>query len=211
MSERLLGAVVGMHGDDNGLIFPPPIAPIQVVLMPVAAHKSDAVIPAVDAAASVLREAGFRVKIDSRDLRPGQKYWDWEIKGVPLRLEVGPRDVENGNAFAARRTGGKEPIPLDNIVEGVHNQLDMVQTELNQRSRIHVDDCIIRLENLEQEILDGHIYEVAFDGSDADAETLEKTTGLAILGDAMEPFADDQQCIVTGKTTRRRQHIARMY
>ena len=87
----------------------------------------------------------------------------------------------------------------------------MVQTELNQRSRMHVDDCIIRLENLEQEILDGHIYEVAFDGSDADAETLEKTTGLAILGDAMEPFADDQQCIVTGKTTRRRQHIARMY
>ena len=59
--------------------------------------------------------------------------------------------------------------------------------------------------------MDGHIYEVAFDGSDADAETLEKTTGLAILGDAMEPFADDQQCIVTGKTTRRRQHIARMY
>ena len=211
MSERLLGAVVGMHGDDNGLIFPPPIAPIQVVLMPVAAHKSDAVIPAVDAAASVLREAGFRVKIDSRDLRPGQKYWDWEIKGVPLRLEVGPRDVENGNAFAARRTGGKEPIPLNNIVECVHNQLDMVQTELNQRSRMHVDNCIIRLENLGQEILDGHIYEVAFDGSDADAETLEKTTGLAILGDAMEPFADDQQCIVTGKPTRRRQHIARMY
>ena len=211
MSERLLGAVVGMHGDDNGLIFPPPIAPIQVVLMPVAAHKSDAVMPAVDDAATALMNAGFRVKIDSRDLRPGQKYWDWEIKGVPLRLEIGPRDVENGNAFAARRTGGKEPIPLNSIVEGVRNQLDMIQSELLQRSQSHVDDCVIRLEHLDQEILDGKIYEIAFDGSDADAEKLEKTTGLAILGEAMEPFSQDQQCVITGKTTRRRQHIARMY
>lgn len=211
MSERLLGAVVGMHGDDNGLIFPPPIAPIQIVLMPVAAHKSDAVMPAVDEAATALRDAGLRVKIDSRNLRPGQKYWDWEIKGVPLRLEIGPRDVENGNAFAARRTGGKEPIPLNSIVDGVRNQLDMIQSELLQRSQSHVDDCVIRMEHLDQEILDGKIYEIAFDGSDADAEKLEKTTGLAILGEAMEPFSEDQQCVVTGKTTRRRQHIARMY
>jgi len=211
MSERLLGAVVGMHGDDNGLIFPPPIAPIQVVLMPVAAHKSDAVMPAVEAAADAIREAGLRVKIDARNLRPGQKYWDWEIKGVPLRLEIGPRDVDNGSAFAARRTGGKEPIPLNAIVEGVRSQLKLVHDDLNQRSRSHVDDCVIRLESLEQEILDGRIYEVAFDGTDADAEKLEKTTGLAILGDAMVPFTDEQKCVVTGKTTRRRQHIARMY
>ena len=165
----------------------------------------------INEAATTLRNAGFRVKIDSRDLRPGQKYWDWEIKGVPLRLEIGPRDVENGNAFAARRTGGKEPIPLNSIVEGVRNQLDMIQSELLQRSQSHVDDCVIRLEHLDQEILDGKIYEIAFDGSDADAEKLEKTTGLAILGDAMEPFSEDQQCVITGKTTRRRQHIARMY
>ncbi len=211
MSERLLGAVVGMHGDDNGLIFPPAIAPIQVVLMPVASHKSEAVTPSVNTAAEELRKSGFRVKVDSRDLRPGQKYWDWEIKGVPLRLEIGPRDVEKGTAFAARRTGGKEPIPLDDISNAVRSQLSLVQDELQQRSHSHVKDCVIRMESLDQEIMDGHIYEVAFDGTDADAEKLEKTTGLAILGDAMEPFAEDEICIVTGKTTRRRQHIARMY
>ncbi len=211
MSERLLGSVVGMHGDDNGLIFPPQIAPIQVVLMPIASHKSEAVMPAIDSVASDLRNAGFRVKIDNRDLRPGQKYWDWEIKGVPLRLEIGPRDVESGNAFAARRTGGKEPIPLSTIVDGVRNQLDTVQKELLRRSHSHVSDCVVRLDNIEQEIVDGHIYEVAFDGTDADAEMLEKTTGMAILGEAMEPFSQDQLCIITGQKTRRRQHIARMY
>jgi prolyl-tRNA synthetase len=211
MSERLLGSVVGMHGDDNGLIFPPPIAPIQVVLMPVAAHKNPAIAKAVENAAEELRKSGFRVKVDARDLRPGQKYWDWEIKGVPLRLEIGPRDVDNGNAFAARRTGGKEPIPLDNIAEGVRNQLKLVHEELTSRSQSHVSDCIIRLESIDQDILDGHIYEVAFDGTDADAELLEKTTGLAILGDAMNDYPDDQICLLTGKATRRKQHLARMY
>ena len=211
MSERLLGAVVGMHGDDNGLIFPPKIAPIQVVLMPVAAHKNPAVIETVLDVAEQLRESGLRIKVDDRDLRPGQKYWDWEIKGVPLRLEIGPRDVENGNAFAARRTGGKEPIPLSNIFDSVKQQLEMVHTELSSRSQSHVNECIVKLESLDQEILDGHIYEVPFDGTDADAEMLEKSTGLAILGDAMTGYVDDQVCIVSGKVTRRKQHLARMY
>ena len=211
MSERLLGAVVGMHGDDNGLIFPPAIAPIQVILMPVAAHKNPAVMQAVEETAETLRKSGYRVKIDARDLRPGQKYWDWEIKGVPLRLEIGPRDVESGNAFAARRTGGKEPIPLSDICNSVRSQLDMVHTELTNRSHAHIDSCILQLQSLEQEILEGHIYEVAFDGTDADAEILEKATGLTILGDAMSGYSEQQTCIVSGKTTTRKQHLARMY
>ena len=211
MSERLLGAVVGMHGDDNGLIFPPPIAPIQVVLIPVAQHKSPSVTEAVESAAESLRNAGYRIKIDSRDLRPGQKYWDWEIKGVPLRLEIGPRDVENGNAFAARRTGGKEPIPLENLVDGVHNQLEIIHGELTNRSQEHTNTCVNRLESLDQEIIEGQIYEVAFDGTDSDAEVLEKTTGLTILGDSMTEYSEPQPCIVSGKMTTRCQHLARMY
>ena len=211
MSERLLGAVVGMHGDDNGLIFPPPIAPIQIVLMPIASHKSPTVNTTVESVADTLRAAGYRIKIDSRDLRPGQKYWDWEIKGVPLRLEIGPRDVENGTAFAARRTGGKDPIPLDNIVNAVREQLDSVHSELNARSHAHVEGCVIRLESLDQDIVDGQIYEVAFDGTDADAEHLEKSTGLTILGDAMSGYDTEKPCIVSGTMTTRKQHIARMY
>ena len=211
MSERLLGAVVGMHGDDNGLIFPPPIAPIQVVIMPVAQHKSPDVSVAVESSAESLRNAGFRIKIDDRDLRPGQKYWDWEIKGVPLRLEIGPRDVESGTALAARRTGGKEAIPLDSLVDSVRIQLDIVHNELSERSQSHANTCVNRLNSLEQEIIDGQIYEVAFDGTDSDAEILEKSTGLTILGDAMSEFSEPQSCIISGKMTTRRQHLARMY
>ena len=211
MSERLLGAVVGMHGDDNGLIFPPAIAPIQVVIMPVAQHKSPDVGIAVESVAESLRNAGIRIKIDNRDLRPGQKYWDWEIKGVPLRLEIGPRDVEGGNALAARRTGGKEPVPLDSIVSSVRSQLDIVHNELAERSQSHANSCVNRLSSLDQEIIDGQIYEVAFDGSDSDAEILEKSTGLTILGDAMTDYSEPQSCIVTGNMTTRRQHLARMY
>ena len=211
MSERLLGAVVGMHGDDNGLIFPPAIAPIQVVIMPVAAHKNPDVLTTVDTVSETLRKSGYRVKVDSRDLRPGQKYWDWEIKGVPLRLEIGPRDVENGNAFAARRTGGKEPIPLNDISNSVQQQLNLIGDELSNRSHSHVSNCVNRLNSLDQEIVDGQIYEIAFDGTDADAELLEKTTGLAMLGEALTPFETEQDCIVSGKPTTRKQHIARMY
>ena len=211
MSERLLGAVVGLHGDDNGLIFPPPVAPIQVVIMPVAQHKSPDVLQAVELAADSLRNAGYRIKIDDRDLRPGQKYWDWEIKGVPLRLEIGPRDVADGNAIAARRTGGKDPIPLDNLPQSVGDQLDIVHSELSDRTGAHANSCVNRLESLDDEIIDGQIYEVAFDGTDSDAELLEKSTGLTILGDAMNEYDQPQSCIVSGKMTNRRQHLARMY
>ena len=106
MSERMLGAVVGMHGDDAGLIFPPKIAPIQIVLMPVAQHLDDDVIPSINKIADALKSAGYRVKVDDRDIRPGAKHYDWEIKGVPLRLELGPRDLKSGQFVLSMRTGG---------------------------------------------------------------------------------------------------------
>ena len=87
----------------------------------------------------------------------------------------------------------------------------MVHDELTSRSHTHVGDCVIQLQSLDQEIIDGRIYEVAFDGTDADAEILEKATGLAILGDAMSGYSDQQVCIVSGKQTKRKQHLARMY
>tara|TARA_B100001750_G_scaffold247095_1_gene271681 strand:+ start:3221 stop:4714 length:1494 start_codon:yes stop_codon:yes gene_type:complete len=211
MSERLLGAVVGTHGDDDGLIFPPKIAPIQIVIMPVAAHKSPSVIETANIVSDKLKESGYRTYMDDRDIRPGQKYYDWEIKGVPLRLEIGPRDIENGTAFAARRTGGKSPIPLDDIVSGVANELLQIQNELISRCNQIMNDKIQQLNSLDQDIIDGLIYEVPFDGNDSDAEILEKTTGLTILGDAMETYDHDKECIVTGKMTNRKQHLARMY
>ena len=119
MSERLLGAVVGVHGDDDGLILPPAIAPIQVVVIPILRKGTeDSVMQFIDTHVRSLRDAGLRVKVDDREIRPGQKYYQWELKGIPLRLEVGPRDVESNQFFAARRTGGKEAIVADELVQG---------------------------------------------------------------------------------------------
>ncbi len=211
MSERLLGAVVGMHGDDNGLIMPPAIAPHQVVICPMIRKNSEVdTIGKSEEVASILREAGLRVKVDSRDIHAGQKYFDWEIKGVPLRLDIGPRDIENNTAFAARRTGGKEPLPLDSIVEQCKRVLNEISDELRARAEAHTEDVVIPLDDLNN-VEDGKIYEMAFDGTDAHAETIERTTGLSFLGDSTKPYDEEKPCFMSGKMTTRRVILAKTY
>jgi prolyl-tRNA synthetase len=220
MSERLLGSVVGMHGDDQGLIMPPAIAPFQVVLFPVAAHVNENVMPAIKDLAESLRSSGYRVKLDDRDVRPGVKHYDWEIKGAPIRLELGPRDLESGNCVLSLRTGGKEEVSIVGISETIRNRLDTISDELRSRSSVHIESLIRPFPGvvptgdkweLAGEIEDGVIYEIAFDGNDSDAEVLEKLTGLAILGDCDEPYSEPKPCVVTGRMTTRKQHLARMY
>ncbi len=211
MSERLLGAVVGMHGDDNGLIMPPAIAPHQVVICPMIRKNSDVdTVAKAEEVAAILRNAGLRVKVDSRDIHAGQKYFDWEIKGVPLRLDIGPRDIENDSAFAAKRTGGKEPLPLANIVDECNRVLDEIAVELRARAARHTENVVLQLSSLE-DVEDGKIYEMAFDGTDSHAETIERTTGLSFLGDATDPYSEERPCFMSGKPTTRRVLLAKTY
>ena len=221
MSERLLGAVVGMHGDDNGLIMPPAVAPIQIVIMPIAQHVDPNVMKAVHALSDELNTAGFRVHVDERDLRPGAKHFDWEIKGVPLRVEIGPRDLASSSCLVSIRTGGKEQLPLDGFNNSARKLLDSMASTLRSNAQtiadglVHTfpgfvkggDDALV----VNEPIVDGFVYELAFDGSDSDAEILEKSTGLTLLGESDTPFPEPTPCAVTGKLTTRRQHIARMY
>ena len=221
MSERLLGAVVGMHGDDSGLIIPPKIAPIQIVIIPVLKKElEDMVIESANQLANELRAAGFRVKVDSRDMRPGQKYYDWEIKGVPLRFELGPRDIDKNSVFAARRTGGKIPLDRSDIISLAHGQLAEVESELIQRAAQHMKGKTQPLPELIEndgnwsvngEMPDDAVFEIAFDGSDAEAEIIERTCGLTFLGDAVESYSEPKPCIITGKNTKRKVWLARTY
>ncbi|MDP7001361.1 MAG: His/Gly/Thr/Pro-type tRNA ligase C-terminal domain-containing protein [Candidatus Poseidoniaceae archaeon] len=222
MSERLLGAIVGVHGDDQGLIMPPAIAPIQVVIVPVTKKEgADEVIKVVNDIAIVLRNSGLRVKVDDRSMRPAKKYYDWEIKGVPLRLEIGPRDIANGTAFAALRTGGKKPLEITDIVNNVKAELDAISKELRLRADTFHQSVVQQFPGISQDsngewVIQGDIddlavFEIPFAGNDAEAEIIERLTGLTFLGDDVEPFSDEKTCVITGQSTKRRVFLARTY
>ena len=219
MSERLLGAVVGMHGDDKGLILPPAIAPIQVVVMPIAAHADSNVEPAAQALAERLSASGIRVELDTRDVRPGVKHYDWEIKGVPIRIELGPRDLSAGKFILTVRTGSKSEILMEEAEKHVLESLERLAEDLRQRAKSLVSDKVqpFPFDNLdydvsqESSIENGIVYQIAFEGNDSDAELLEKKTGLTLLGECDDEFPEEKNCLITGKATKRMQHIARMY
>ena len=219
MSERLLGAVVGMHGDDKGLILPPAIAPIQVVVMPIAAHADSNVEPAAQGLAERLSASGIRVELDTRDVRPGVKHYDWEIKGVPIRIELGPRDLSAGKFVLTVRTGSKSEIFMEEAEKYVLESLERLAEDLRQRAKSLVSDKVqpFPFDNLdydvsqESSIENGIVYQIAFEGNDSDAELLEKKTGLTLLGECDDEFPEERNCLITGKATKRMQHIARMY
>jgi prolyl-tRNA synthetase len=133
-STRMIGATIMAHGDDAGLRLPPAVAPIQVVIVPI--HRTDeeraAVHPVADALRADLAALGIRVRLDDRDQhRPGYKFAEWELKGVPVRIELGPRDVAAGHAVLASRLGGeKEELPLPDVVSGMAARLASVQSAL---------------------------------------------------------------------------------
>ena len=222
MSERLLGAVVGVHGDDRGLILPPAIAPHQAVIVPVLTKEgADDVLAACRELQAQLRDAGLRVHLDDRDLRPGQKYYDWEIRGVPLRLELGPRDLASGECVLAPRTGGKDSVPLAGATEAVKEALEAVAAELRKRAETSNNTCMHVLPpltrsatgqlSLAEPVEPERIYEIPFDGSDAEAAMVEELTGHSFLGDAREPFTKARKCAVSGKSTNRRVWLTRSY
>jgi len=216
MSERLLGAIVGTHGDDKGLVLPPEISPFQVAIIPILTKdRATEILDVCNTISEDLRKVGIRCKLDSRDVRPGQKYYDWEIKGVPLRLEVGPRDVDNGTVMSVSRIGEKSPLQISNLPSEVMNMLDDFQSQLFENSKQITNESISRIHDV-SELKDADtdsksIYEIAFDGSDAEAEELERITGMTFLGDAMNGFDTEQKCIISGKPTLRRVYLSKTY
>jgi len=133
VSTRLIGGLIMTHSDDNGLIAPPKVAPVQVAIVPI--WKTDDERAQVSGVGSQvkadLEKAGLRVELDLRDtMKPGAKYFEWEGRGVPVRLEIGPRDLASGQAVLARRTGGKAPVSLQGITTSVTKALDEIQASL---------------------------------------------------------------------------------
>jgi prolyl-tRNA synthetase len=150
MSWRMLGALIMVHGDDRGLRIPPKMAPTEAVIVPIVRAGSDAVAAAARALHADLRAAGLRVKIDERDLRPGNKFADWEMRGVPLRIEFGAKDLEAGVATLVRRDkekgqeGGKLVVPLGEVAARIPELLVEIQANMLAQARAFLHEHTIR-------------------------------------------------------------------
>ena len=219
VSTRLIGALIMTHSDDNGLVLPPKLAPIQVVIIPI--YKSDeqkaAITEKVQVLMAKLKAKGISVKYDDDDSqRSGWKFNEYEVKGVPVRVAIGPRDLENNQAEVARRdTLEKANYALDTLDETIKKLLDDIQHNLFQRSLEFRDSNIRKADTWEEfmDILDnksGFVY-AHWDGT---TETEEKIKELAKATIRCIPFnnpLEEGKCILTGKPSKQRVVFARAY
>ena len=222
MSERLLAAVIAVHGDDSGMVLPPTIAPIQVVIVPI--PKKDASVDVFAYAREIaeeLRKAGFRVHVDERDIRPGRKYYDWELKGVPLRIEVGPRDVEGRKAVLARRdTFEKVTVERDAIVEEVKKTLDSIHENLYSRAKEFLESHIKRVETIEEAkaVFEDRrgIVEIPWCGDEECGLKMEEELDAKMLGipypeEKAREGIEGKKCPVCGREAKFIARFARTY
>ena len=150
MSTRIIGGIIMTHGDNNGLVLPPRIAPVQVIVVPVAQHKEGVTEKATELY-DALKAAGIRAKIDLSDNSLGWKCAQYEMKGVPLRIEIGPRDIENGVCMAVRRDNGEKiSVELSELTAKVPELLDAVQQGLFDKAKKNLDEHIFEAHSLEE-------------------------------------------------------------
>jgi len=211
VSTRLVGALIMTHGDDKGLVCPPRLAQWQVVIVPIWKGDEDRARVAEAGARirSELAAGGIRAHLDLRDgMTPGAKYYEWETRGVPLRLELGPRDLASQTAMLARRTGGpKESIPLAGLVQQLSAEMDRMQVELFELARTRRDQHTLRGPKSKQEFIDflagdGGFVFAGFCGDpavEADIKAQTKAT-IRVLPDPEFRSAEaPATCIWTGK------------
>lgn len=142
ISTRLIGGIIMTHGDDSGLVLPPAIAPIQVAIVPVASHKPGVLEKAREIAQS-LKDAGIRVKLDESDNSPGWKFAEYEMKGVPVRLEIGPRDIENNNCVLVRRDNREKIVTsLDNLPQTIKEMLEAFGAAIFAKAKANLENNI---------------------------------------------------------------------
>lgn len=215
VSTRLIGSLIMVHGDDNGLILPPRVAPIQIMIVPIMPQK-----PGVLAQAKVLyellKENGIRVKLDESDNSPGWKYAEAEMKGIPLRIELGPRDLEQQQVVMVKRNDkSKKTIKFTELVEESKVTLELIQKELLQQARQHLANNIREATSLEEMIailnqFGGYVKVSVDDSEDVEKIVKEKAQATA----RVIPF--DQiglkpMCAITGKPAKRIVYFARAY
>ncbi len=221
VSTRLMGALIMSHSDDNGLVLPPNLAPIQVVIIPIAAKKlTDDMKTKIDAMIANLKALGISVKYDNADSKtPGWKFAEYELKGVPVRLTVGPRDFENGTIEVARRdTLTKENVSMEGIENYVKNLLDEIQKNIFQKALNYRNSMIKKVDSYEEfkvEIEKGGFILAHWDGTAETEAKVKEETKATIRCVPFDTYLDGDKepgkCMVTGKPSKCRVLFARAY
>ncbi|MFA7444906.1 MAG: proline--tRNA ligase [Flavobacteriaceae bacterium] len=219
VSTRLMGALVMTHSDDNGLVLPPNLAPIQVVIVPV--FRSDEEFEAVSAEADKLtkelRKLGISVKYDNRtNQKPGFKFNEYELKGVPVRIALGPKDLENGTFEVARRdTLTKEFVSKENIVSHIENLLNEIQESLFNKAMNYRNEHITEVNDFEEfkDILEnkGGFVSAHWDGTGETEEKIKELTKATIRCIPLTQKQEAGNCVLTGKPSTGRVLFAKAY
>ncbi|WP_277015302.1 proline--tRNA ligase [Flavobacterium lindanitolerans] len=219
VSTRLMGALVMTHSDDNGLVLPPNLAPIQVVIVPI--YKTDEEFAAITEAAntlvSQLRKLRISVKFDDRTTqKPGFKFAEWELKGVPVRVAVGPKDLENGTFEVARRdTLSKEVVLKDNIVNHINGLLEEIQDSLFSKALEYRDTHITEVNSFDEfkDVLEnkGGFIAAHWDGTPETEEKIKDLTKATIRCIALDRVEESGSCVFTGKPSVGRVLFAKAY
>jgi prolyl-tRNA synthetase len=216
-----MGALIMAHGDDNGLVLPPKLAPIQVVMVPITGKDeavNNAILDKMAAFKKELEAKGISVKIDSRDtLRPGFKFAEWELKGVPVRLAMGARDLENGTVELARRdTCEKSSHSQEGVADVIAALLDDIQANIYAKALKFRDDSIRKVdtwEEFKEEITKGGFLLCHWDGTPETEEKIKEETKATIRCIPVDSAVCEEEgtCIYSGKPSSRRVLFAISY
>ncbi|MCC8089384.1 MAG: proline--tRNA ligase [Rikenellaceae bacterium] len=219
VSTRLMGALIMAHSDNNGLVLPPKLAPIQVVLIPI--YKGEKELAEVTAKlkdiAENLKKLGISVKIDDRDnVRSGFKFAEYELKGVPIRIVMGPRDLHNGTVEIARRdTLTKESVSQEGLPERILNLLDEIQANIFEKALKFREEMTTKVDTYEEfkEVLEnkGGFILAHWDGTPETEERIKNETKATIRCIPLDAPEEDGKCIISGKPSKRRVLFAKSY
>ncbi len=218
LSDRVIASLIAVHGDDKGLILPPVVAPEQVIIVPIIFKENQEIVKEfTDKLEQTLKDAGIRVKQDDRDIRPGKKYYHWESRGVPLRVEVGPRDIENNKVVLIRRdTGKKDFVDYDDstIVDTIKDTLDTISSDMKEKSTKFQVDKTYHVDNLTQvkKTINkkGGIITCNWCGNTDCGKDIEEKFDIDILG-TQELESADATCINCGNKAEHKVLISKTY
>jgi len=213
MSERILGALVGIHGDNKGLVLPPEVAPVQVVIIPIIFKgKEKLVVDACKALDKNLKNIGIKSYIDERDITPGNKYYDWELKGVPIRIEIGPKDVQKKEVILVRRDNNKkESIAISSSVKKVKETLDIIAKDLFNNAEKILKENMHRVKTIEEAKKLKGIVELPWCGNQDCALEIENILDGNTLGEPIDNPKCKESCPICNKSGNAWMRYAKSY